>query len=203
MAARKKRPAPSSSSAKKAGPARAGEAKGKGLEKLLAKHGITDFKWIDPKTIVVSHWVRMKCMFGCNEYGRTATCPPHVPSLEECRKFFRDYKRAIIIHYQKTVAKPEDRHEWTRKTNLSLVELEREVFLSGWEKAFLLFMDSCTICAQCTGKRETCLDPRKARPTPEAMAVDVFATVRKAGYPIQVLASTDEPMNRYAFLLLD
>jgi len=173
------------------------------LEKLLAKHGIKDFKWIDPKSIVVSHWVRMKCMFGCGEYGRTATCPPQVPSVEECSKFFRDYRQAVIIHFEKTVAKPEDRHAWTRTVNLRLVELEREVFLSGCEKAFLLFMDSCTICAQCAGKREACIEPRKARPTPEAMAVDVYATVRKAGYPIQVLARTDEAMNRYAFLLID
>jgi len=203
MAGNKEKSNPIPSRGKRTGAKREAEAGRKGLENLLAKHGVTDFKWIDPKTIVVSRWVRMKCMFGCSEYGRTATCPPNVPSVEECREFFRDYKRAVIIHYEKTVAKPEDRHAWTRKTNLGLVELEREVFLSGCEKAFLLFMDSCTICAQCSGKRETCIEPRKARPTPEAMAVDVFATVRKAGYPIKVLARTDEPMNRYAFLLLD
>ncbi len=182
---------------------RAAGVRRRDLEQLLTKHGINDFKWIDPKSIVVSQWVRMKCMFGCVEYGRTATCPPQVPAVEECRSFFRDYRRAVIIHFEKTVAKPEDRHAWTREVNLGLVELERQVFLSGYQKAFLLFMDSCTICPQCAGKREACIEPRKSRPTPEAMAVDVFATVRKAGYPIQVLARTDEPMNRYAFLLID
>jgi hypothetical protein len=35
------------------------------------------------------------------------------------------------------------------------------------------------------------------------MAVDVFATVRALGYPIEVLARRDRPMNRYAFLLVD
>jgi len=35
------------------------------LEALFAKSGYEDFKWIKPKEIVVSQWVRMKCMFGC------------------------------------------------------------------------------------------------------------------------------------------
>ncbi|MCJ7619933.1 MAG: DUF2284 domain-containing protein, partial [Anaerolineae bacterium] len=54
------------------------------LESLFKKHGYTDFKWIEPKDIVVAQWVRLKCTFGCGEYGRNAACPPNVPSVEEC-----------------------------------------------------------------------------------------------------------------------
>jgi hypothetical protein len=35
------------------------------------------------------------------------------------------------------------------------------------------------------------------------MGVDVFATVRKHGFPIQVLKDYRDEMNRYAFLLVD
>ena len=42
-----------------------GAKKRKELEALIQKHGIAEFKWIDPKEIVVSQWVRMKCTFGC------------------------------------------------------------------------------------------------------------------------------------------
>jgi hypothetical protein len=35
------------------------------------------------------------------------------------------------------------------------------------------------------------------------MAMDVFATVRKIGYPIQVLSDYSQEMNRYAFLLIE
>jgi hypothetical protein len=34
------------------------------------------------------------------------------------------------------------------------------------------------------------------------MAVDVFATVRKIGFPVEVLSDYDQPMNRYAMLLV-
>jgi predicted metal-binding protein len=81
--------------------------------------------------------------------------------------------------------------------------LERAVFLAGFEKAFLLFMDSCCICAICPGVREECKHPRAARPSPEAMAVDVFATVRRYGYPIEVLSNYSDMMHRYAFLLIE
>ncbi len=101
------------------------------------------------------------------------------------------------------MTRPENRFAWTRRTNLKLLKLEREVFLSGCEKAFLLFLDSCNICAECSGTRQTCKQPKLARPTPDALAMDVYATVRPLGYPIEVLARYDQPMNRYAFLLID
>jgi predicted metal-binding protein len=101
------------------------------------------------------------------------------------------------------VAKPEDRHAWSQQVNQGLVKLEREVFLAGHQKAFLLTMDSCQICSECPGKREECKSPKSARPTPEALAVDVFSTVRKCGYSIEVLADYAEAMNRYAFLLVE
>jgi predicted metal-binding protein len=173
------------------------------LEALFNKHGYTDFKWFDPKEIVVAQWVRMKCMFGCSEYGRTASCPPNVPSVAECQQFFKEYNTGVIFHFEKTVAKSEDRHAWSKKVNQGLLKLEREVFITGYQKAFLLFMDSCGLCAECSGKRETCKNPMMACPSPEAMAVDVFATVRRYGYSIEVLNDYSKAMNRYAFLLIE
>ena len=175
----------------------------KDLEEKFRKHGFTDFKWFDPQKIVLAQWARMKCLYGCDEYGKTASCPPNVPSVSECERFFREYRRAVIFHFEKGVAKPEDRFAWTREMNLRLLKLEKEIFLSGYEKAFLLFMDSCNICAECTGKRELCKQPKMARPTPEAMAVDVYTTVRQLDYPIAVLSRYDQKMNRYAFLLIE
>ncbi|MCJ7563231.1 MAG: DUF2284 domain-containing protein, partial [Candidatus Aminicenantes bacterium] len=95
-----------------------------------------------------------------------------------------------------------DRHAWTKRMNMRLLKLEKEIFLSGHEKTFLLFMDSCTICAKCTARREDCKESKLARPTPEAMAMDVYSTVRRAGYPIEVLPDYDRAMNRYSFLLI-
>jgi predicted metal-binding protein len=173
------------------------------LETLFAAHGYTGYRWMDPEQIVVAQWVRMKCTFGCTEYGHSACCPPSTPSVDECRQFFREYNSAVIFHFPHAVERPEDRHAWARQVNAGLSKLERAVFLAGYPKTFLLYMDSCGICTECPGTRTGCKFPRQARPSPEAMAVDVFSTVRQTGLPIQVLTGTSQPMNRYAFLLIE
>lgn len=173
------------------------------LEGLFRKRGYTDFAWIEPKDIVVAQWVRMKCRFGCDEYGRTATCPPNVPSVDECRRFFNEYSAVVVFRFEKQLKDPEDRHNWARSVSRKLLELEREVFTSGHERAFLVFMDSCHLCPECVGSKAECRQPEAARPTPEAMGIDVFSTVRSLGLPIKVLSDTTQPMNRYAFLLIE
>ena len=173
------------------------------LEDMFHVRGFADFRWIDPASIVVAEWVRMKCQFGCGEYGRNASCPPNVPPVPECGRFFREYSEAVVFHFVKKLDKPEDRHAWTKEVGRKLLDLERDVFVSGHPKAFILLLDSCTLCETCTGRRTSCKEPRLARPTPEAMAVDVFSTVRAAGYPIEVLSDYTQEMNRYAFLLVE
>ncbi len=142
-------------------------------------------------------------MFGCGNYGKSASCPPNVPSVSECKQFFDEYTAAVIFHFEKAVDEPQDRHAWSKGVNQALLKLERDVFLSGYHKAFLLFMDSCPLCDSCSDSRAECKHPRSARPAPESMAVDVFSTVRQYGYPIHVLADYAQPMNRYSFLLIE
>ena len=173
------------------------------VEKIIRQHGYQNFRWIDPKQIVVAQWVRMKCLYGCDEYGRTGTCPPNVPSVSECERFFKEYHLAVVLHFEKKVDKPDDRFEWTKKVNTDLLSLEREIFLSGNRKVFLLFLDSCNLCESCTGKRHNCKEPEMARPTAESLGMDVFATVKTVGLPIEVLSDYTQTMNRYAFLFIE
>ncbi len=167
------------------------------IEKFIIKHDFTDFKWLAPKEYVISFWVRMKCMYGCPIFGQNATCPPNTPSFSDCQQFFTEYEESVIFHFEKQFKDPEKRHKWTAKINNRLYKLEKEIFLSGNEKAFLLFMDTCELCEECSSVREQCKHPKLARPTPEAMCVDVYTTVKKVGYPIQVLKEYSETMNRF------
>ncbi len=173
------------------------------IETLVHQHGYDDFKWFDPKTMVVSQWVRLKCEFGCPSYGKIASCPPNTPSVDECKRFFSEYTKAIVLHFQKVAPEKEVRRAWSAKTNVNLSKLERDIFLAGYPKAFLLFMDSCEICAECVPERKGCKEIKLSRPSPEGMAVDVFSTVRQIGYPIEVLTDPLNPMDRYAFLMVE
>jgi len=175
----------------------------KKLEQTFRAHGVDELRWIDPKQIEVAEWVRQKCRFGCPEYGHNAACPPNTPGVTDCARFFREYRHAAVFRYHKQVPKPKDRHAWTRGINRELLKLERDVFLAGHRKAFVLFMDSCGLCKSCPPTRAECKNLKGARPSPEAMAVDVFTTVRRCGFPIKVLKDYDETMNRYAIMLVE
>lgn len=81
------------------------------LEAALRKHGFSDFKLFNAEEIMVSEWVRMKCMFGCSNYGKNGCCPPNVPPVAECREFFGNYLTAVSIRSEKAVEKPEKRFD--------------------------------------------------------------------------------------------
>lgn len=172
------------------------------INKMVKSFGFHDYKWIDAKDIVVANWVRIKCMFGCESYGAKASCPPQVPSVEECKAFFREYQHAILFHSKKRLDEPDLRGKWSNEINAQLVKLEREVFLSGYPKAFVLFIDECHFCYECALARTECHHKKESRPCLEAFGVDVFATALKYNYTIEVLKDGDE-MNRFAILLID
>ena len=173
------------------------------LENIFKQNGMYDFKWIKAKEIVVSQWIRFKCLFGCPSYGNVGTCPPNVPSIPECREFIFEYNTAAVFHIQKTFHENDDRTAWNKEMSSKLYTLEKEVFLEGYYKAFLTNFISCRLCTECTGNRQTCKNPQHARPGADALGIDVFATVRKIDYPIEVLKNHQDTMNRYAFLLLE
>jgi predicted metal-binding protein len=169
---------------------------------LIAARGFRDYRWIDPARIVVSEWVRMKCRFGCGDYGRFGTCPPNLPDVAACRAFFGEYALAAVLHVEMTEPDHKARRRWSNEAHVGLLALERDVFLEGFEKAFALVFATCRQCAECAPRREECKLPDKARPTPEALAVDVYSTARAVGYPIEVVTAVDEAHDRYAILLV-
>ncbi|HOT74742.1 MAG TPA: DUF2284 domain-containing protein [Candidatus Wallbacteria bacterium] len=173
------------------------------IEEIFKKFECPDYKFIRSSDIVVSQWVRMKCMFGCSGFGKSLSCPPNVPSIAECREFFKEFEEAVLFHFTMKVIKPEDRKLLSDKINGDLLNVEREVFLSGLYRAFMLPVNECHRCVKCCGKKESCPHSEKVRPMPEAMGVDLFATANRAGYPVKVLKNYDETMNRYAILMLE
>jgi predicted metal-binding protein len=50
-----------------------------------------------PQKIIVAQWVRMKCMFGCVEYGRSGACPPNTPSVTDYEQKMDRYA-FLMVH---------------------------------------------------------------------------------------------------------
>ncbi len=159
--------------------------------KLARKLGAKDAKVLSTKDVFTSPWVRRKCQYGCGGYGGRLTCPPYSPSPEETRKILDSYGVAILIHCDDGC---DDVTELAAK-------LEREIFLSGYYKAFALGAGPCNLCSKCNLKE--CKHPEEARPSMEASGIDVFKTARQAGFPIEVLSSTECRPNYYGLVLVE
>ena len=171
------------------------------IEAILAEQELTDYRWISPKEIVVSQWVRVKCTFGCSDYG-TGTCPPHTPSVTECERFFSEYQTGLIIRLSIFADKNDYPSDWSKAMTAKLLETERKIFISGQQKVFLLNQTCCSICKSCVGNRHDCKDKSHSRPSPESFAVDVYQTARNAGYDLNVVTNPGE-MNRIAIILIE
>ena len=64
-------------------------------------------------------------------------------------------------------------------------------------------MGPCNLCEECSTEIHKCKNPKLARPTLEAMGVDVFKTVRDFGFQINVLTDYSQSMDRFGFLLIE
>ena len=157
--------------------------------------GAEDVKLIPTSDIVVNHWVRLKCQFGCGEYNHRLSCPPHVPSVETTKKILSEYDSILLIRSPLDSSKT----GWKEINNL-MIELETWAFLQGYYKAFALTSGPCPHCSKCN--LETCTHPDKARPSMEAMGIDVYATVNNAGYELKVVTSEQETATYHGLLLL-
>jgi len=172
------------------------------IDSILMQQGFSDYKWIKPEEIVVAQWVRMKCSYGCDGYG-SGTCPPNTPSVEECEKFFKEYKKGIIIRLRKFADKNSYPSDWSTEITNKLLDIERNIFLMGFPKVFLLNQTCCSRCKICSNNRMECKDKMKARPSTEGFAVDVYQTAKNAGLEIEVITNNCAEMNKIAILLIE
>jgi len=154
------------------------------IEKAL-KAGATHSKIIDCDKIVTGLWVRLKCQYGCGEYGKCLTCPPYSPTPDYTSKMLKDYSKALLIAFD---VKPEAGNRLWRRIRDLTFELEREMFLDGYYKAFGMGAGPCHLCDKCDVKGY-CKYPHEARPSMEACGIDVYRTMRNAGLKIEVAKS--------------
>jgi predicted metal-binding protein len=156
------------------------------------KAGVKAAKVISPAEVETAAWVRLKCQYGCDGYHQCLVCPPFTPTPEQMRLVLNGYRRAILIHFEPQA-----------DTKETVVELEREIFLRGAWKAFGLGAGPCYLCKSCPAEPGRCRHAEEARPAMEACGIDVYTTVHKAGFPIEVVRSTRQCPNYYGLVLVD
>lgn len=157
----------------------------------------------------VDERVRLKCAVPlCSHYNKCFFCPPHTPSPEDMRKALRQYGRAVLFaldvippqHFSGRGSERSGATGWARKCFEIVGRIETLALGNGYYLAMGFAQASCrkALCGQ-----ETCLllgggvcpYPLKARPSMEAVGIDVYDLVTRVGwdiYPIYRSVSPEE-----------
>ncbi len=160
---------------------------------LSIECGAVEAKLISPSTVETGTWVHYKCQFGCLFYGKYLVCPPYTPDADEMRKILSEYNRAIL--FQIAPKTPEESKE-------IVAAMEKKLFLDNYHKVFGLGAGPCFLCPKCA-LDEGCRNPFVTRPSMEACGIDVYATVRKHGFKINVVRDYEDEQHYYGLMLID
>ncbi len=185
------------------------------LCKLPKKLGATNAVSLNAQNIVVDERVRLKCCIPvCDDYGLNLMCPPNVMSVQEFRNVLAKYNWAILIQIEELIP-AEMKNEIRQADDVAVLykstkflddckksfdpiklklhrivhKVEAQAFALGYRFATGLTAGSCKLCPECTASsnsQEPCRHPFRARPSMEAVGIDVFKTAENAGLPFDI-----------------
>jgi len=176
------------------------------------KLGALEAKIVSPDKMVVEDRVLLKCLTGCDSYGKKFVCPPYTPTPDEFRKMLKEYGKVLIVKFpaeaefgedvggglhrnQYSPETPSDIRERTkdfweawgrdkRRILLAMLDLEKAAFNRGGTLAVSLTAGSCALCAKCN-MESTCTHPTMARYPEHALGVNVKKTLKNVGMSIK------------------
>jgi predicted metal-binding protein len=151
--------------------------------------------------------VRLKCAIPlCPNYNRSLFCPPHSPSPDLVRSALSRYTRAILFRLDVIPAEQfSDRSiqreavkGWSKKVFEIVGRLETLAFGHGYYLAMGFAQASCrkALCGldKCLAlEGGLCAYPLKARPSMEAVGMDVYGLAARVGWEIYPIYRSVDP----------
>jgi len=181
------------------------------LQKLAVRVGAKRAITIHTKRIVIDERVQLKCRYPpCRHYGRNLMCPPFTPSASQFNKCLSRYRRAILVEVEDRVPQNVERtlssneklyadlikdkrflkryDKWHvkvwRRLHEVVSEIEREAFRRNYYLSLGLGAEHCALCQRCDVENP-CKNPLRARPSMEAVGIDVHKSVKNAGLTLK------------------
>jgi predicted metal-binding protein len=168
--------------------------------------GADEARVVDVSEIMAKDAVAFKCRVPrCFGYGNCAQCPPHSPKPAEIRQLLKDFSHGLLfLRRVNSELLKRARDDKERKTAFRSIldivsKLESAAFYDGHYLAVGFSAGSCfsSLCDPKLGcqvlKGEKCRFPLKARPSMEAVGIDVYRLIAASGWEIYPYGSDANP----------
>ena len=163
----------------------------------VIEFGASRVEIIPAQWIQIDERVRLKCSVPrCRGYNLCSYCPPHTPEPEFMRQALSRFKWAILFAMDIPVEDFAERDRYyshgrthQKKGNEIAAKIELMAFADGYYLATAFGSGSCwsLLCDRTPCQvfdNGSCRFPLKARPSMEAVGIDVFGLVTKVGWDI-------------------
>jgi predicted metal-binding protein len=172
------------------------------LKKKALESGANDATIIDAKMISIEDEIITFCQNPrCGSYAKSANCPPYAMQPVETRKLVSQFSKALLF---KTDVEPEILMSELQHSAFKVIfqiaaRLETHAIQSGYKHAQGLAAGSCLpvfckgkTCRVIEGDKE-CRYPTLARPSMEAVGMNVFKLIQKVGWEIYPITRDSDP----------
>lgn len=151
----------------------------------IGSMGATFSCFFPPEFLVPEERIRKYCLENkCGCYGKHLMCPPIIGGISELTEKLKQFDTAILLQYEKKLDVKNDREGLTEtKLRLHHMVLKTEKYLkeqAGIRDILGTIGGDCSLCVECAGFRgEPCQYPQMARPSMEALGVDVISLLKR------------------------
>lgn len=174
------------------------------LKRNALELGANDAKIISTDIIAIQDEIIELCQEPlCEGFGTSINCPPYAMKPAEFREEIKQYQHAILF---KTDVSPEtllseNRHEAFGKIHEIVTQLESLSIQGGYSESRGLAAGSCkpVFCpdyeCQALIDGASCRYDDLARPSMEALGINVFKLIEDVGWEIHHLTSESDPVS--------
>ena len=170
------------------------------IEKAI-RLGASDAKRISTREIIVEPELVELCKPPrCKGYGQSANCPPHAMDPQGAQAMIHAHTWALLFKVDLPPIRllSKDHHREFLRIFMTAGVLEQTARQLGLPSSYGLGAGSCKVvfcnnrpCAKLEGK--PCLYPRLARPSLEAIGINVFKLASLVHWPIHRITRDSDP----------
>jgi predicted metal-binding protein len=172
------------------------------LKNKATKIGASDATIVDTSIISIEDAIIEYCKKPlCASYGKSAHCPPHAPKPAEARKLIKPFRKALLfkLDVASKVLMSDENNKAFRRIYEIASQLETAAQKAGFIRAKGLAAGSClpVFCrknkCRVIEEENECRFPSLARPSMEAVGINVFKLIQKVGWEIQPITKDTDP----------